>query len=86
MTTTEETVLSTNIGADHYLLSALARLPFCGWPLTSVHILRVNLVTDGILDITIALEPNEGATIVLVSSKGFVADEVKKRIVPTLTV
>jgi Ca2+-transporting ATPase len=53
-------LLSTNIGEDITLLSALAFLSSCCLPVTPVQILWVNLVTDGILDITIALEPKEG--------------------------
>jgi P-type Ca2+ transporter type 2C len=53
-------LLATNIGEDLTLLSALAFLRSCCLPITPVQILWVNLVTDGILDITIALEPKEG--------------------------
>jgi len=53
-------LLATNIGEDLTLVSALAFLPGYGLPITPVQILWVNLVTDGILDITIALEPKEG--------------------------
>jgi len=53
-------LLATNIGEDLTLLSALAFLPGAGLIITPVQILWVNLVTDGLLDITIALEPNEG--------------------------
>lgn len=53
-------LLATNIGEDLTLMSTLAFLPVAGLPITPVQILWVNLVTDGILDITIALEPKEG--------------------------
>jgi len=53
-------LLATNIGEDLTLLSALAFLPGAGLLITPVQILWVNLVTDGLLDITIALEPKEG--------------------------
>ncbi|HDQ72151.1 MAG TPA: HAD family hydrolase [Chloroflexi bacterium] len=53
-------LLATNIGEDLTLVSTLAFLPSHGLPITPVQILWVNLVTDGILDITIALEPKEG--------------------------
>jgi P-type Ca2+ transporter type 2C len=52
-------LLSTNIGEDLTLISALAFLPGVGLIITPVQILWVNLVTDGILDITLALEPQE---------------------------
>ncbi len=53
-------LLVTNVGEDLALLTALAFLP--GHPLlfTPVQILWVNLVTDGLLDVTLALEPQEG--------------------------
>jgi Ca2+-transporting ATPase len=53
-------LLATNIGEDITLLGALLFLPFKGLIITPVQILWVNLVTDGILDITLALEPKEG--------------------------
>ncbi len=53
-------LLATNIGEDITILSALAFLPGTGLIITPVQILWVNLVTDGLLDITIALEPKEG--------------------------
>jgi Ca2+-transporting ATPase len=53
-------LLATNIGEDLVLLSALAFLPQARLIFTPVQILWVNLVTDGLLDITIALEPKEG--------------------------
>jgi Ca2+-transporting ATPase len=52
-------LLTTNIGEDITLLTALAFLPGAGLIITPVQILWVNLVTDGILDITLALEPQE---------------------------
>ncbi len=52
-------LLSTNIGEDLTLISALAFFPHLGLILSPVQILWVNLVTDGILDITLALEPQE---------------------------
>jgi P-type Ca2+ transporter type 2C len=52
-------LLATNIGEDLTLISALAFLPGVGLIITPVQILWVNLVTDGILDITLALEPQE---------------------------
>ncbi len=52
-------LLATNIGEDITLLSALAFMPGAGLIITPVQILWVNLVTDGILDITLALEPQE---------------------------
>ena len=53
-------LLATNIGEDLTLLSALAFLPGTDLLISPVQILWVNLVTDGLLDITIALEPKEG--------------------------
>ncbi len=53
-------LLATNIGEDLTLMTTLALLPVPGLPITPVQILWVNLVTDGILDVTIALEPKEG--------------------------
>ncbi len=53
-------LLATNIGEDLTLMTTLALLPVPGLPITAVQILWVNLVTDGILDVTIALEPKEG--------------------------
>ncbi len=52
-------LLATNIGEDITLLGALAFLPGAGMIITPVQILWVNLVTDGILDITLAMEPKE---------------------------
>ncbi len=53
-------LLATNIGEDITLLGALLFLPIKGLIITPVQILWVNLVTDGLLDITLALEPKEG--------------------------
>ena len=53
-------LLATNIGEDLTLLSALAFLPGAGLIITPVQILWVNLVTDGVLDIAIAMESKEG--------------------------
>ncbi|MBN1934543.1 MAG: HAD-IC family P-type ATPase [Anaerolineae bacterium] len=53
-------LLATNIGEDLTLLSALAFLPGTGLIVTPVQILWVNLVTDGVLDIALAMEPKEG--------------------------
>ena len=52
-------LISTNFGEDIAILASL--LIFPGLPLifSPVQILWVNLVTDGILDITIAMEPKE---------------------------
>jgi Ca2+-transporting ATPase len=53
-------LLATNIGEDLTLLSSLVLFASKGLIITPVQILWVNLVTDGILDITLALEPKEG--------------------------
>ena len=53
-------LLATNIGEDLTLLSSLILFSSKGLIVTPVQILWVNLVTDGILDITLALEPKEG--------------------------
>lgn len=53
-------LLATNIGEDLTLLSALILFASKGLIITPVQILWVNLVTDGILDITLAMEPKEG--------------------------
>jgi Ca2+-transporting ATPase len=52
-------LISTNFGEDMAILASM--LIFPGLPLifSPVQILWVNLVTDGILDITIAMEPKE---------------------------
>jgi Ca2+-transporting ATPase len=53
-------LLATNIGEILTILTALMLLPVRETIITPVQILWVNLVTDGLLDITIALEPKEG--------------------------
>lgn len=53
-------LLATNIGENLVILSSLAFLPVAGLIFTPVQILWVNLVTDGLLDIAIAMEPKEG--------------------------
>ncbi|MGC9397385.1 MAG: cation-translocating P-type ATPase [Anaerolineae bacterium] len=53
-------LLATNIGEDLTLLSSLVLFASKGLIITPVQILWVNLVTDGILDITLAMEPKEG--------------------------
>ena len=53
-------LLATNIGEDITLLSSLVLFASKGLIITPVQILWVNLVTDGILDITLAMEPKEG--------------------------
>jgi P-type Ca2+ transporter type 2C len=53
-------LITTNIGEVLTLLGAIWLLPTGQLIFTPVQILWVNLVTDGILDITIALEPKEG--------------------------
>ncbi|MBD3186605.1 HAD-IC family P-type ATPase [Candidatus Bathyarchaeota archaeon] len=52
-------LLSTNIGEDITILAAL--IMFIGAPLifTPVQILWVNLVTDGVLDVTLSMEPTD---------------------------
>jgi Ca2+-transporting ATPase len=52
-------LLATNIGEDLTLLSSLVLFASKGLIVTPVQILWVNLVTDGILDITLAMEPQE---------------------------
>lgn len=52
-------LLATNIGEDITLLSSLILFPLSGLIISPVQILWVNLVTDGILDITLAMEPKE---------------------------
>ena len=52
-------LLSTNIGEDITLLGSLILFAAKGLIITPVQILWVNLVTDGILDITLAMEPKE---------------------------
>jgi Ca2+-transporting ATPase len=53
-------LLSTNIGEDLTILASLVLFAFGELIITPVQILWVNLVTDGLLDITIAMEPKEG--------------------------
>ena len=53
-------LLTTNVGEIIAMVGALLFLPFKGLIITPVQILWVNLVTDGLLDITLALEPKEG--------------------------
>jgi P-type Ca2+ transporter type 2C len=53
-------LLATNIGEVITLLGAMAFIPEMGLIITPVQILWVNLVTDGILDISLAMEPKEG--------------------------
>ncbi len=53
-------LLATNIGEDLTLLASLVLFASKGLIITPVQILWVNLVTDGILDITLAMEPKEG--------------------------
>ncbi len=52
-------LLATNIGEDLTLLTSLILFASKGLIITPVQILWVNLVTDGILDITLAMEPKE---------------------------
>ncbi len=52
-------LLSTNVGEDLIILAALVLLPGSLLILTPIQILWVNLVTDGILDVTLAMEPKE---------------------------
>ena len=53
-------LISTNAGEILTILGAIFLLPVGKLIFTPVQILWVNLVTDGLLDITIALEPKEG--------------------------
>jgi P-type Ca2+ transporter type 2C len=53
-------LISTNAGEILTILGAIFLLPVGQLIFTPVQILWVNLVTDGLLDITIALEPKEG--------------------------
>jgi len=53
-------LLATNIGENLTLLASLVLFASKGLIVTPVQILWVNLVTDGILDITLAMEPKEG--------------------------
>ncbi len=52
-------LIATNIGEDLTIIASLLLLPNGTLILTPVQILWVNLVTDGILDITLAMEPSE---------------------------
>ena len=52
-------LLATNIGEDITLLASLILFTASGLIISPVQILWVNLVTDGILDITLAMEPKE---------------------------
>ncbi len=52
-------LLATNIGEDLTLLTSLILFASKGLIIAPVQILWVNLVTDGILDITLAMEPKE---------------------------
>jgi P-type Ca2+ transporter type 2C len=53
-------LIATNAGEILTILGAMLLLPAGSLIFTPVQILWVNLVTDGLLDITIALEPKEG--------------------------
>jgi P-type Ca2+ transporter type 2C len=53
-------LISTNAGEILTILGAIFLLPVGQLIFTPVQVLWVNLVTDGVLDITIALEPKEG--------------------------
>jgi P-type Ca2+ transporter type 2C len=53
-------LLATNFGEVMTLFGALLFIPEMGLIITPVQILWVNLVTDGILDISLAMEPQEG--------------------------
>jgi Ca2+-transporting ATPase len=52
-------LLATNIGEDLTIISSLILFPVGRTIITPLQILWVNLVTDGLLDITLALEPKE---------------------------
>jgi len=52
-------LLATNIGEDLTLIGSLMLFASKGLILTPVQILWANLATDGILDITLAMEPKE---------------------------
>lgn len=52
-------LLATNIGEDLTLIASLLLFASKGLIISPVQILWVNLVTDGILDITLAMEPKE---------------------------
>jgi Ca2+-transporting ATPase len=53
-------LLATNAGEILTILAALILLPIEQTIFTPVQLLWVNLVTDGLLDVTIAMEPKEG--------------------------
>jgi P-type Ca2+ transporter type 2C len=53
-------LITTNIGESLTILGALLTLPVGTLILTPVQILWINLVTDGLVDVAIALEPKEG--------------------------
>jgi P-type Ca2+ transporter type 2C len=53
-------LVATNAGEILTILGAMIILPTTHLIFTPVQVLWVNLVTDGLLDITIALEPKEG--------------------------
>ncbi|MCW4019421.1 MAG: HAD-IC family P-type ATPase [Candidatus Bathyarchaeota archaeon] len=53
-------LISTNTGEIMTVLTALLLLPTAPLIFTPVQILWVNLVTDGLLDVTLAMEPKEG--------------------------
>jgi P-type Ca2+ transporter type 2C len=53
-------LITTNIGESLTILGALLTLPVGVLILTPVQILWINLVTDGLVDVAIALEPKEG--------------------------
>ncbi len=52
-------LLATNVGEVLAILASLIILPGAQLIITPLQVLFVNLVTDGILDVTIALEPKE---------------------------
>ncbi|MFW6117686.1 MAG: cation-translocating P-type ATPase, partial [Thermoproteota archaeon] len=52
-------LLSTNIGEDITILTALILLPGVPLIFTPIQILWINLVTDGLLDVTLAMETKE---------------------------
>ena len=53
-------LITTNVGEVLTLLGAILLLPTGQLIFTPVQILWINLATDGLLDVTIALEPKEG--------------------------
>jgi len=52
-------LLATNVGEVLAILASLIILPGAQLIITPLQVLFVNLVTDGVLDVTIALEPKE---------------------------